>query len=59
MEEGRKKGLCYNCDDKWSPNHKRKGAKLFLLEGLDFGPELNQVSDYRVEWKVRSRSSVA
>ena len=42
MEEGRKKGLCYNCDDKWSPNHKCKGAKLFLLEGLDFGPELNQ-----------------
>ena len=22
MEERKKKGLCYNCDDKWAPGHK-------------------------------------
>nr|XP_023879731.1 uncharacterized protein LOC111992135 [Quercus suber] len=33
MEERRKQGLCYNCDEKWHLGHKCKGAKLFLLEG--------------------------
>ena len=33
MEERKKKGLCYNCDDKWTPGHKCKQATLFLLEG--------------------------
>ncbi|XP_075645372.1 uncharacterized protein LOC142616395 [Castanea sativa] len=32
MEERRKLGLCYNCDEKWQMGHKCKGAKLFLLE---------------------------
>ena len=41
VEERRKKGMCYNCDDKWSLDHKCKGAKLFLLEWLDFGLEFN------------------
>ena len=34
MEEMRKQGLCYNCDEKWQVGHKCKGAKLFSLEGL-------------------------
>ena len=37
MEDRKKKGLCYNCDDKWSPGHKCKSAKIFLLEGIDLG----------------------
>ena len=39
MEEGRKQGLCYNCDEKWHLVHKCKGAKLFLLEGWDMDVE--------------------
>ena len=35
MEERRKQGLCYNCDEKWQVGHKCKGAKLFLLEGVN------------------------
>ena len=35
MEERRKQGLCYNCDEKWYLGHKCKGAKLFLLEVWD------------------------
>lgn len=27
----REKGLCYNCDDKWSPNHRCKGRILLLV----------------------------
>ena len=34
MEERRKKGLCFNCDEKFQPGHQCKSAKLFLLEGL-------------------------
>ena len=33
MEETRKQGLCYNCNEKWYLGHKCKGAKLFLLKG--------------------------
>jgi len=34
MEERRKKGLCFNCDEKFQPGHHCKSAKLFLLKGL-------------------------
>ena len=34
MEERRRQGLCYNCDEKWQMWDKCKGAKLFLLEGI-------------------------
>ena len=36
VEERRRKGLCYNCDDKWSPEHKCKGAKLFFVGRVRF-----------------------
>ncbi|XP_075650145.1 uncharacterized protein LOC142620705 [Castanea sativa] len=32
MEERRKKGLCYYCDEKWQPKHKCMGLKLFMIE---------------------------
>ena len=35
MDERRKRGLYYNCDEKWGVGHKCKNAKLFLLEGID------------------------
>ena len=35
MDDRRKKGLCYNCDEKQGPGHKCKNVKLFLLEGID------------------------
>jgi len=34
MEERRRKGLCFNCDEKFQPGHQCKSANLFLLEGL-------------------------
>ena len=40
MDERRKKGLCYNCDEKWGFGHKCKYVKLFLLEGIDIIPRL-------------------
>ncbi|XP_023874530.2 uncharacterized protein LOC111987066 [Quercus suber] len=35
MEERKKKGLCYNCDERWAPGHKCKNAMLFLLDHVD------------------------
>uniref|UniRef100_A0A7N2MU35 Retrotransposon gag domain-containing protein n=1 Tax=Quercus lobata TaxID=97700 RepID=A0A7N2MU35_QUELO len=32
MEERKKKGLCYSCDEKWVPGHKYKNDMLFLLD---------------------------
>ena len=41
MEERKKKGLCYNCDEKWGPGHKCKNAMLFLLDCVEFMPNAN------------------
>ena len=35
MEERKKKGLCYNCDEKWGLGHKCKNAMLFLLDCVE------------------------
>ena len=34
MEERRKKGLCFNCDEKFQLGHHYKPAKILLLKGL-------------------------
>ncbi|KAH1257825.1 hypothetical protein GmHk_03G007703 [Glycine max] len=36
----RERGLCYNCDDKWSPSHRCK-APFFLLIAEDDVPDLD------------------
>lgn len=33
MKERRERGLCYNCDEKFSPGHRCKVQKLYLMEG--------------------------
>ena len=35
MDERRKRGLCYNCDENWGVGHKCKNTKLFLLKGIE------------------------
>lgn len=36
MKERCDRGLCYNCDDKWSPGqHRCKVHKLYLLYGVE------------------------
>ena len=39
MEERKKKGLCYNCDEKWGLGHKCKNAMLFLLDYVELAQE--------------------
>ncbi|KAF5481507.1 hypothetical protein F2P56_002149 [Juglans regia] len=35
MDEKRRKGLCYHCDEKWNPLHKCKSPKIYLLQGSE------------------------
>jgi hypothetical protein len=32
ISDGRKKGLCYHCYERWSVGHKCKSMKLYLME---------------------------
>jgi len=41
MEETKKKGLCYNCDEKWVPGHKCKNAMFFLFDYVEAVQEVN------------------
>ena len=49
MSERRKKGLCYNCDEKWSTNHKCKTMKLYILEEVDLDEDLEHVMEEELE----------
>ena len=34
IEERRKKGICFHCEEKWHAGHQCKTPKIFLMEGL-------------------------
>lgn len=54
MEETKKKGLCYNCDEKWGLWYKCNNAKIFLLEGIDIVPNSSGVQISELEDEVES-----
>ena len=33
MQKRRTQGLCFNCDEKFTPGHRCRGPQLLLLEG--------------------------
>ena len=34
----RERGLCYNCEEKWSPSHRCKGRVMFFIANSDDPP---------------------
>jgi hypothetical protein len=36
IEDRRKKGLCYTCNEKWNRNHICTKGKIYMLEGCEF-----------------------
>jgi hypothetical protein len=53
MSERRKKGLCYNCDERWSSDHRCKDRKLYLIEEVeDEEAELVEIEEEEVEAKL-------
>ncbi|CAA0835688.1 Uncharacterized mitochondrial protein AtMg00860 [Striga hermonthica] len=62
MKERRLKGLCYNCDDKWSPSH--KCANLFLIyvgsdEDLEEIPEPLEEEELTIQGDASSLNALA
>uniref|UniRef100_A0A2N9FP25 Uncharacterized protein n=1 Tax=Fagus sylvatica TaxID=28930 RepID=A0A2N9FP25_FAGSY len=50
MSERRKKGLCYNCDERWSSDHRCKDRKLYVMEEVeDEEAELVEIEEEEVE----------
>lgn len=49
MKDRREKGLCYNCDEKFSPCHCCKTQTLFLLQSLEQEDESDDVNDEEKE----------
>lgn len=43
LKERRQRGLCFNCDEKFSPGHRCK--KLFLIEGVYEEEEIGRLED--------------
>uniref|UniRef100_A0A2N9I5B5 Chromo domain-containing protein n=1 Tax=Fagus sylvatica TaxID=28930 RepID=A0A2N9I5B5_FAGSY len=53
MSERRKKGLCYNCDERWSSDHRCKDRKLYVMEEVeDEEAELVEIEEEEVEAKL-------
>lgn len=54
MKESRKRGLCYNCDEKWYLGHKCKTTKLFVQELEDEIITNNEVLTLDLPLEVQS-----
>lgn len=39
LQKRREKGLCFNCDEKFTPGHKCKGRQAFLIEPMESSEE--------------------
>jgi hypothetical protein len=49
MEERRRKGLCYYCDEKYNPSHRCLKGKIYLMEGCELVQE-EPVTNAEIDW---------
>lgn len=49
MKERRDKGLCYNCDEKYSPGNHCKMQRVYLLDGTKVEEDSEQGLETSVE----------
>lgn len=54
MEETKKKGLCYNCDEKWALGISVRMLRFFFFEGLDIVPNSSGVQIFELEDEMES-----
>jgi hypothetical protein len=58
MSERRKKGLCYNCDERWSSDHRCKNRKLYLMEEVENEEaELIEIEEEEVEVELEDEKA--
>ncbi|XP_061338071.1 uncharacterized protein LOC133284947 [Gastrolobium bilobum] len=51
LQKKRDLGICYTCDEKWTPRHRCKG-KLFLLVGEPEESMTDEVAEEQIVWKT-------
>ncbi|KAJ4980434.1 hypothetical protein NE237_031271 [Protea cynaroides] len=49
MQALREKGLCYNCDERFSPGHRCRSRQLFLLQYVDDEADIEPESSFAIE----------
>lgn len=54
MKVRRDKGLCYNCDEKYSPGHRCRTQKLYLLDGTQVEEETSDQAAEQLEKKIEN-----
>jgi hypothetical protein len=58
MLERRKMGLCYNCDERWSSDHRCENRKLYLMEEVeDEEAKLVEMEEEEVEAKLEEEKT--
>jgi hypothetical protein len=58
MSEIRKKGLCYNCNERWSLDHRCKNRKLYLMEEVeDEEVELIEIEEEEVKAELEDEKA--
>uniref|UniRef100_A0A2N9H0U4 Integrase catalytic domain-containing protein n=1 Tax=Fagus sylvatica TaxID=28930 RepID=A0A2N9H0U4_FAGSY len=58
MSKRRKKGLCYNCDERWSLDHRCKNRKLYLMEEVeDEEAELIEIEEEEVKAELEDEKA--
>jgi hypothetical protein len=45
MEERRRQGLCFNCDEKYFRGHNRTCRRIFFVDGIELGEANELVGD--------------
>lgn len=54
MKVRRDKGLCYNCSEKYSPGHRCRTQKLYLLDGTQVEEETSDQAAEQLEEKIEN-----
>ncbi|KAF5471876.1 hypothetical protein F2P56_008640 [Juglans regia] len=52
MDDKRRKGLCFHCEEKWNPNHVCKAPKMYVLQGHNEVEEAGGVDCEETEGNV-------
>ena len=50
IEERRRKGLCFSCNEKWVAGHKCKTPKFFMMEGVQTSMFEVEVCSEECKW---------
>jgi hypothetical protein len=60
MQKKRAQGLCFNCEEKFTPGHRCKGPQLLLLEGYcESSEEANYLKEFQPEISLHALTGLS